>query len=305
MRAVRFDAYGELDVLRVDEVADPVPGSGQVLVRVEAAGINPGESSIRRGEFAQRWPAAFPSGQGSDLAGPVVAVGPDVDGVAVGDEVVGWTDERASQAELVVVDTGHLTPRPAGLAWDVAGALHVAGATAWAAVEAVGLRPGDTVAVSAAAGGVGVLAVQLARRAGATVLGIASAANHDWLRDHGITPVAHGDGLADRLHAAAPGGIDAFVDLFGQGYVELAVGMGVAPERIETIIDWAAVETYGVHSAGNIDGARPEVIAELAALLATGELELPVAARYPLTQVQAAYRELERRHTRGKIVLVP
>lgn len=305
MRAVRYDEYGGIDVLRVGDVADPVPGPGQVLVRVEAAGINPGEASIREGVFAQQWPSTFPSGQGSDLAGTVTARGEGAQSVSIGDEVIAWTDERASQAELVAVEIGHLTPKPAGLSWAAAGALHVAGATAWAAVRALDLRPGDTVAVSAAAGGVGTLAVQLARRAGATVLGIASQANHDWLGSHGVTPVTHGDGLIDRLRAAAPGGLDAFLDLFGAGYVDLARQLGVQPDRINTIIDFAAVETHGVKSEGNAQGARPAVLAELAALITAGELELPIAATYPLDRVRDAYRELERRHTRGKIVLVP
>jgi NADPH:quinone reductase-like Zn-dependent oxidoreductase len=204
----------------------------------------------------------------------------------------------------VVVPVRQVLAKPPELAWEQAGALHVVGATAWAAVRAVDPRPGETVVVSAAAGGVGVLTVQLARRTGATVVGVASEANHDWLRAHGVVPVAHGDGLVDRIRAAAPT-VDAFIDLFGDGYVDAALALGVPPDRIDTIIDFAAVEEHGVKADGNAVGARPEVLAELAALLAKGELELPVAATYPLERVQDAYRELERRHTRGKIVLVP
>jgi NADPH:quinone reductase-like Zn-dependent oxidoreductase len=282
----------------------PEPGPDEVLVEVAAAGINPGEAYVREGRYAQRWPSTFPSGQGSDLAGTVRALGPGVDAVAVGDEVFGWTDLRASQAEYVVVPVRQVLAKPSELAWEQAGALHVVGATAWAAVRAVDPRPGETVVVSAAAGGVGVLTVQLARRTGATVVGVASEANHDWLRAHGVVPVAHGDGLVDRIRAAAPT-VDAFIDLFGDGYVDVALALGVPPDRIDTIIDFAAVEEHGVKADGNAVGARPEVLAELAALLAKGELELPVAATYPLERVQDAYRELERRHTRGKIVLVP
>jgi NADPH:quinone reductase-like Zn-dependent oxidoreductase len=172
-------------------------------------------------------------------------------------------------------------------------------------VRAVDLHPGDTVVVSAAAGGVGTLAVQLARRTGATVIGIASEANHEWLRKHDVVPVAHGDGLAGRIREAAPEGVDAFLDLFGSGYVELALELGVSPDRIDTIADFAAIEKYGIKADGNAVGARPEVFAELATQLVKGELELPIAATYPLDQVRAAYDELERRHTRGKIVLVP
>jgi NADPH:quinone reductase-like Zn-dependent oxidoreductase len=234
-----------------------------------------------------------------------VELGEGVDQVALGDEVIGWTDERASQADFVIVTVGHLIPRPAELPWEVAGSLHVVGATAWAAVRAVDLHPGDTVVVSAAAGGVGTLAVQLARRTGATVIGIASEGNHEWLRKHDVVPVAHGDGLAGRIREAAPEGVDAFLDLFGSGYVELALELGVSPDRIDTIADFAAIEKYGIKADGNAVGARPEVFTELATQLVKGELELPIAATYPLDQVRAAYDELERRHTRGKIVLVP
>jgi NADPH:quinone reductase-like Zn-dependent oxidoreductase len=304
MRAVQYDEFGGVDVLRVAEVPVPEPGPDEVLVEVAAAGINPGEAYVREGRYAQRWPSTFPSGQGSDLAGTVRALGPGVDAVAVGDEVFGWTDLRASQAEYVVVPVRQVLAKPSELAWEQAGALHVVGATAWAAVRAVDPRPGETVVVSAAAGGVGVLTVQLARRTGATVVGVASEANHDWLRAHGVVPVAHGDGLVDRIRAAAPT-VDAFIDLFGDGYVDVALALGVPPDRIDTIIDFAAVEEHGVKADGNAVGARPEVLVELAALLAKGELELPVAATYPLERVQDAYRELERRHTRGKLVLVP
>jgi len=305
MRAVRYDGFGGTAVLHVDEVAVPEPEPGEVLVKVAAAGINPGETAIREGMLAQRWPSTFPSGQGSDLAGTVVELGEGVDQVELGDEVIGWTDERASQADFAIVPVGHLTPRPSELAWEVAGSLYVVGATAWAAVQAVNLKAGDTVVVSAAAGGVGTLAVQLARRTGATVVGLASEANHEWLSAHGVVPVTHGDGVAERIRAAAPDGVDAFLDLFGQGYVELALELGVAPDRIDTIADFAAVEKHGIKGDGSMQGSRPEVLAELAGLLAKGELELPIAATYPLDRVRDAYDDLDRRHTRGKIVLVP
>jgi NADPH:quinone reductase-like Zn-dependent oxidoreductase len=204
-RAVRFDGYGDVDVLNVVEVEDPVAGAGQLLVRVKAAGINPGEAKIRDGLLAERWPSTFPSGQGSDLAGVVEQVGEGVDGFAAGDEVIGFTDERASQAELVVIDATNATPKPAGVPWEVAGALFVAGMAATASVRAVAPRPGETVVVSAAAGGVGSIAAQLARRTGAAVIGLASEHNHDWLRSHGIEPVTYGDGLRGRLQEAATG----------------------------------------------------------------------------------------------------
>lgn len=304
-QAVRFNQYGDIEVLHVVEVERPVPGPGQVLVKVKAAGTNPGEATIRRGDFAARWPATFPSGQGSDLAGIIDTLGDNVTNFAVGDEVIGFTNNRASQAEVVVVEGGDLVRRPSNVPWEVGGALFVVGTTAYAAVRAVNLKPGDTVAVSGAAGGVGTLAVQLAARAGAKVIGIASESHHGWLRDHSVIPVAYGDGLRDRLRAASGGRLDAFIDTFGADYVELAIALGVPPQRINTIINFSAVPTYGVKAEGNAEAANAEVMAELVELVAQGALEVPIARVYPLAEVQAAYRELEQRHTLGKIVLVP
>ena len=306
-KAVQFDSYGGIDVLGVREVPRPTPGDGEVLVEVKAAGINPGEAMIRQGFLHDRWPATFPSGQGSDLAGVVAEVGEGVDTFAVGDEVLGFTDNRSSQAQLVVVPAGQLTAKPAAVPWEVAGALYVAGTTAFAAVRSVALKPGDTVAIAGAAGGGGTIAVQLAKRAGASVLGIAGPSNDDWLAAHGVVAVNYGDGLANRLRVAAPDGrIDAFLDFFGGGYVELAVTeLGIDPQRVDTIIDFPAIERFGVKGEGNADAGDATVLAELADLTAAGELEVPVAGEYPLDQVQEAYRRLEQRHTRGKIVLRP
>jgi NADPH:quinone reductase-like Zn-dependent oxidoreductase len=304
VKAVRFDEYGGIEVLKVVDVPRPVPGAGQVLIQVKAAGINPGEAKIRDGLLQARWPATFPSGQGSDLAGIVAETGAGVSRVSVGDEVIGWTDNRASQAEYAVVDERHLTPKPATVPWEVAGALFVAGATAYAAVRAVALASGDTVVVSGAAGGVGSLAVQLARRAGATVIGLASEANHPWLSKHDVIAVAYGDGVADRIRQAAPT-VDAFIDTYGAGYVELALGLGVEPSRIDTIANFEAITRFGVKGDGNAAGSSAGVLAELAGLIAAGELELPIAATFPLDRVQDAYRRLAEGHILGKIVLLP
>lgn len=160
-------------------------------------------------------------------------------------------------------------------------------------------------AVSAAAGGVGTVTTQLLRLKGATVLGIGSAASGDYLGSLGATPVTHGDGLEDRLRAAAPDGVDAFIDLFGPEYVELAVALGVPPERIDTIISRDAAQKYGAKTEGSIDATSTEVLAELVGLVASGRLTIPIAATYPLERVKDAYEDLARRHTRGKIVLVP
>jgi NADPH:quinone reductase-like Zn-dependent oxidoreductase len=308
MKAVRFDEYGDVDVLTVADVPVPDPGAGQVLVRVKAAGINPGEAKIREGQLHAMWPATFPSGQGSDLAGVVDRLGPGVTTVAAGDEVIGWVDTRSAQAEYVVVDADNLAGKPADVPWEVAGALGVAGFTAWAAIRAVNLTAGDTVAVSAAAGGVGSLTVQLARRAGATVVGIAGPHNQEWLREHGAIPVRYGEDLVGRIFDAllTTPQVDAFIDTHGGDYVEFAINeLGVEPSRVDTIVRFDAVREYGVKSEGNAAGASAANLAELARLIAAGELEVPIAATYPLDQVREAYERLATGHVRGKIVLLP
>jgi NADPH:quinone reductase-like Zn-dependent oxidoreductase len=304
MRAVRFGQYGPVGVLNVEDVPRPAPGAGQVLVRVKAAGINPGEAKIRDGLLDSRFPATFPSGQGSDLAGTVEEVGQAVTGVAAGENVIGWVDTRSSQAEYALVEAANLTPKPEAVPWEVAGALPVAGFTAWAAVRAVALNPGDTIVVSGASGGVGSLTVQLARRAGAAVIGLASEANHPWLSAHGVIPLTYGEGVAACIRAVAPEP-DAFIDTYGGDYVEIAVeDLGIAPSRVDTIARFDAVAKYGVKADGNAAGASAEVLAQLASLIAAGELEVPIAATYPLAQVRDAYARLETTHI-GKIVLLP
>jgi NADPH:quinone reductase-like Zn-dependent oxidoreductase len=304
-KAVKFDEYGGLDVLHVEELPLPAPGQGEALVKVKAAGINPGESSIREGLMAKRWPATFPSGQGSDFAGIIEKLGPGVSNLAIGDEVIGFTDKRASQAEYVLADAKHLVRRPAHVPWEQGGALFVVGTTAYAAVKAVGLKKGETLVVSGAAGGVGSIVVQLAHNLGATVIGLAGKSNHAWLSQHHALPVEYGEGMAERITTAAKGKIDAFIDTYGHGYVDLARQLGVAPERIDTIIDFEAAQKYHTRTDGNAAGARAEVLAELADQIEKGRLEIPIAGTYPLMQVKEAYRELEKRHTHGKIVLVP
>lgn len=302
---MRFAEYGGLDVLKVVEVDRPVPGPQQALVRVVAAGISPGEAMTRQGLLRDRFPVTFPSGQGSDLAGVVEELGDEVTGFSVGDEVIGFTNRRASHAEYVLAEHDQLIPRPARVPWEQAGALFGSGTTAYAAVRAVALKPGETVVVSAAAGGVGSIAVQLARHAGARVIGLASEPHHAWLTEHGVLPVTYGEGVADRIRAAAAGPIDAFLDNFGHPYVELALKLGVRPDRINTIIDFAGAQKHGTRTDGNAAAASADVLSELATLIADGKLEIPIARTYPLDEVRAAFEDLERRHTLGKIVLKP
>jgi NADPH2:quinone reductase len=303
---VRFDTYGDVDVLYLEQVEVPFAGRGEVVIAVKAAGINPGEAKIRSGAAKARFPATFPSGQGSDCAGIVTEVGDGVEGIAVGAEVLGWSEQRSSHADYVVIPAGQVITKPAELSWEVAGSLYVVGVTAYAAAEAVGAGPGDTVVVSAAAGGVGSVTVQLLTTRGADVIGIASQANHDWLRSVGVTPVSYGDGLAERVREAAPGGVDAFIDTFGATYIDLALELGVDKDRINTIIAMAAAKEHGVKSQGS--QSPPDVaaaLAEMAELVAKGTITVPIAATYPLDDVRAAYTELASGHIHGKIVLVP
>ena len=306
-KAVKFDHYGGLDVLHIDELPLPVPVNGEVLVRVKAAGINPIESKIREGFLAVRWPATFPSGEGSDFAGIVDSVGPQVKTFVTGDEVIGFTNERASHAEYVLVPMEQLTPRPPHVPWEQAGALFVSGSTAYETVKAVSLKKGDTVVVSSAAGGVGSIAVQLAVNAGARVIGLAGEDNHAWLKQKGVIPLDHGGDMAEKIKAAAGGRIDAFIDTYGHGYVDLAIQLGIEPDRIDTIVDFdhEAVKKYGVRNEGSMEAATAQVLAELAALIEQGRLEIPIAHVYKLDQVREAFAELEQHHTHGKIVLEP
>ncbi|WP_116999793.1 NADP-dependent oxidoreductase [Desertimonas flava] len=314
MRAVRFDRYGGVDVLEVRDVDDPVAAEGRVVVEVRAAGVNPGEMAIREGFLHDRWPATFPSGQGSDLAGVVVAVGDGETSWKVGDEVLGFSHERSSHAELVAVPWQQLVAKPAGTPWEVAGSLYVAGVTGAIASLVVAPQAGEVVVVSAAAGGVGGVAAQMSVRAGATVIGLASERHHDWLRSRGVVPVAYGDGQEQRIRrAAGERPIAAFIDTFGRGtgaatsdgYMALAVALGVPASRIETVIDFAGAAEIGANAVGGDHPDPRPILTELAGLVATGDLDVPIAATYPLEQVRDAYRDVERRHTRGKIVLLP
>jgi NADPH:quinone reductase-like Zn-dependent oxidoreductase len=248
------------------------------------------------------FPMDFPFGQGTDFAGRIDAVGAGITGLAPGDVVLGWSEDRSAQAEYVASSPSRLIPKPPALDWFRAGSLFVVATTAVGAVRAVSLKPGDVVAISAAAGGVGSLAVQLARRAGARVIGIASDESAEFLRSVGVEPLTYGDGLAERLRTLAPKGIDAFIDLFG-GYVEIAVTLGVARERINTIIDFAAAQKYGVKTDGSAAAASRETLASVASQVAWGEIVMPLTAIYPFASLREAYAELARRKSRGKIVL--
>lgn len=307
MQAVRFDQYGSIDVLEVRPVDDPTIEDGQVLVRVRTAGINPGESDIREGVFREMGlPSGFPAGQGSDLAG-VVVESRDARWAA-GDEVLGyleWGTSVGTHAELVAVPGDQLLRKPESLSWDVAGSLFVAGTAAIASMRVVRPQPGETILVTAAAGGTGIFTSQLAVRAGARVIGVASERNHEWLRGRGVEPIAHGDGFRERLLAATDGKVDGLIDLFGGGYVALALELGVPSERINTIIDFAFAAEHGIQTLGTSQVASAATVGEVVDAVVAGDVEVPIAATYPLADVRDAFTVLDRRQVRGKVVLRP
>lgn len=307
MRAVQIVRWGDVSDLIVDEIDTPQPGPGQVRVRVSAAGLNPVDAKII--EIMQDSPGgygdgvALPAGNGNDYAGIVDAVGEGVTAFGPGDAVFGGRRFFA-QAEYVVDESENLRPVPAGLSLAQAGSLDIAGRTAVASVRQVAPRKGETVLVSAAAGGVGILAAQLARALGARVVGTASVANHAALRELGIDPVEYGAGLADRLRAIAPDGIDAVLDNEGRDTLETALELGVPIARINTIADRPFAAEHGISTVGGADASRHDLF-ELAARIAAGEISFPIDAAYPLEEVVAAYTRLKARHLRGKIVLEP
>jgi NADPH:quinone reductase-like Zn-dependent oxidoreductase len=304
MRAVRFTEYGGPDVLNVIEVPRPVAGPGQVVVAVMTAATNPGEIGIREGRFAAVWPAHFPEGQGNDFAGHIAEIGSGVRDFAVGDEVIGFSP-RAAQAEYVALEAGRVAAKPPGLSWEAAATIAGAGATAWASVAAVDPRPGETIVVSAAAGGVGIYAAQLARLRGADVIGTAGENNASLLESLGIRPARYGPGLSAQLRELAPNGIDGFIDTFGSGNVALAVSLGVEPDRINTLIDQDAVQRFGVHSEAQEQADTPAIWAQLADHVARGDITVPIAAAYDFTteDVRRAYGDVGTRHGSGKRVL--
>lgn len=300
-RAVVFDAYGGPEVLRVAEVPAPRPGPGQIRIRVRAAGVNPIDAKVRGGRLDGRFPVAFPQGLGNEFAGVVDQLGAGVTGLPLGAEVFGFTS-MAAYADHVLVGVDQVTAKPADLPWATAAALSAVGQTAYHALRILALSQGETLLVHAAAGGVGTVAVQLAVQLGAQVIGTASAANHDYLRSLGVTPVGYGPGLAERVRAIAPGGVDAAFDCVGGDAVPVSLELVADRRRIGTVADETAADRYGVHRIRYQRSA--ETLAELARLHGAGGLALPIARTFALEAAAEAHREIETGHVRGKLVLV-
>jgi NADPH:quinone reductase-like Zn-dependent oxidoreductase len=303
-RAVRLHAFGGPEVLEVDEVPAPQAGPGQVRVRVAAAGLNPMDWIMTAdADAAARFGLTLPAGFGTDYAGVVDRVGDGVTGFAPGDRVFGGALSRAV-ADFVVVDASGETAAnevhrtPDGVDDRTAATLTIAGRTAVAALAVLTPGPDDTVLIGGAGGGVGVFAVQLARIAGARVIGTGSAASAEYLRTLGAEPVAYGDGLADRVRALAPGGITAALDLHGVETVHAARKLGVPDGRICAI----AAQVDGVPAANGAHAA-PGALEEIAGLIARGRLRVPVAAHFPIERIRRAAELQAGRHARGKVVV--
>jgi NADPH:quinone reductase-like Zn-dependent oxidoreductase len=304
-RAILLESFGGPEVLNLREVPAPQAGPGQVRVRVTAAGLNPMDWFMTSDAgTAARFGLSLPSGFGTDYAGVVDQVGDGVTEFAAGMRVFGGALSRAV-ADYVVIDVAgtiaagddaHRTPD--GVDDRTAATLAIAGCTAAAALAVVHPGPADTLLIGGAGGGVGVFAVQLARLAGARVIGTGSATSAGALRALGAEPVTYGDGLADRVRALAPGGVTAAVDLYGTDTVQAARELGVPDERVTTI----AAQVDGITPANGANAA-PGAIEEIARLVAAGQLRVPIAAVFPVEQIRAAVELQAGRHVQGKVVI--
>jgi len=293
--AVTYAQFGGPEVLRVTAVDEPHAAAGQVRVAVRAAGLNPYDYKVRQGVYL---PHELPSRQGFEFAGVVDEIGDAVTDLSPGDEVLGFASTGA-QAEFVVVPAKNVSLKPAGLDWAVAGGIGLVGNAARGSTDSLALTSADTVIVTAAAGGVGLLVTQFALATGATVIGTASEHNHEFLRSLGAVAVAYGDGQIDRLRAAAPTGYTAMLDNSGADSVRVGLELGIDPSRINSLVDY---DTPGITNVGGGRKNRAE-LDELARAAAAGEIVFPILATYPLAEVADAYRRLEQRSGLGKVVL--
>ncbi len=307
-------AFGGPEVLSVVDQPAGEPGPGQARVQVRAAGVNPVDWKVYSGRMGAD-PARLPIRLGSEAAGVVTAVGPDAVGpaglVGVGDEVIAFRAPGAYAADLIA-PADALVPKPATLDWAPASGLMLTGVTAWHTLAATDVHQGDTVLMHGAAGGVGIVAIQLAARRGATVIATARPSRHDFLRELGAIPVAYGGGLADRVRGAAPGGVDVALDLVGTDEaLDVSLDMVADRARIATIVVTPRAREAGIKLLGGAPGADPGTEVrnaarlDLAKLAGEGVLRVFVASRYPLSQVAGAHRDIMGGHATGKIVLIP
>jgi NADPH:quinone reductase-like Zn-dependent oxidoreductase len=298
MRAVRFHQYGDPQVLALEDAPEPHAGPGQVRIRVRAASVNPIDWKLRAGYLAEMMPTTFPAVPGSDAAGVVDEVGEGTTGVTLGDEVFGLA-VSGSAAELAVL--GAWAHVPASWSTEQAAAAGLVSSTAIAGLDALGDLAGRTILLEGAAGGVGSAAVEIAVARGATVIGTASATHHDFLRSLGATPVTYGEGLASRVAAVAPDGVDVALDLAGSGSLADLVAIVGDPAKVATVADFtaAAMGVAVVQGAAN----APANLAVAAELGAAGAYTPRIDSTYPLAQTAEAHAYVQAGHTQGKVVL--
>ena len=303
-------SYGGPEVIEIVERELPEPAEGEVVVEVKAIGVNPFDFKSYSGAFGTD-ESKLPIALGSEASGIVVAVGGAVEGpvgpIAVGDEVI-VSGVNGTYAEKIAAPARFVFPKPANLSWDVAaGVLAVAG-TAYDAMESVGVTRGDTVLVHGAAGGVGSVAAQLAKERGATVIGTARAQNHEALRSYGVEPVEYGDGLIDRVRAAAPNGVDAAIDTVGTDEaVDVSLEFLTDSARLVTTAAFERASSDGFLTVGGPASMERRRLASplLLEQAGAGVFEVTVAKAFPLDDVARAHTELQTAHPRGKFVLIP
>lgn len=295
MKAAAFSEFGGPEVLRVMELEAPEAGPGQVRVRVQAAGVQPYDAAVRAGWTPPGVTGGLPRIPGNEFAGII-----DQGASGIGTEVLGFS-QLNSYAEYIVVDAADVTPKPAGVPWEVAGGLTSGVQTAELAVTGLSVREGDTLLIHGASGSVGTAAVQIARLRGATVIGTGRPENHAYLRELGAIPVAYGEGLAERVRELAPGGIDAALDGAGGEALQVSLELVKDRSRILTLVEHGQAEELGIKVTEGVRSA--ERLARYAALYAQGKLRFPVRATYPLERAADAHREIETGHGQGKIVI--
>ncbi|MCU1630927.1 MAG: putative zinc-binding NADP-dependent dehydrogenase [Pseudonocardia sp.] len=298
MRAYGFTTVGGPGNEAFLDVPVPVPGPGELLVRVRAAGVNPGDWKLREGSYGVAGPAVL----GREVAGTVEQVGPDVDGFAVGDEVFGGCPGMVGGwAELALVTASFAAHRPDGVSPEDVAVLPVAAGTAYDALTGLALRAGATLLVNGAGGGVGIAAVQLARARGLVVVGTASPAKHDLIASYGATPVAYGRGVAERIRAAAPAGVDAVFDLVGGESLRTVAELTEDPSRVRSVADKELAKELG---GGDVLRDRSTaVLTEVARLVAAGELDPHVTDVRPFADAGSALRIVESGHALGKVAI--
>jgi len=298
VKAVGFSQFGGPEVLEIVDLPDPHPGPGQVRIAVRAAGVNPSDWKKRKGLMDRELPQTL----GYEAAGVVDELGQGVADVAVGDRVFGFCADGAAQAELAVLS--FYAPVPPSLGFAEAAALPAAVETAARALDQLGVGSGSTLLVNGASGSVGSAAVQLAAARGARVIGTASPANHEYLRALGAEPVAYGEGLAGRVLALAPDGVDLALDVAGSGVLPELIELAGGPGHVLTIADFGGAQQHGVRFSSGDAGRALYALAEIGELIESGRLSLPVAQTFPLAEVAAAHRVSEDGHLRGKLVLL-